>query len=216
MELEKMRNLGDEELVAAEKSAAEQLFRLRFQKSLGNQEGVKKLRGLKLDIARSKTIARERVACRRQEGEPDRSESGPGTQRAHGAQAEQDEGIMADMINTQNPAETQPAQSPEQVGGRRNEKIGIVVSTKMQKTIVVEIEMRKAHPKYKRVMKSNKKFYAHDEQNSARLGDVVRIREMRPLSKLKRWTLEEIVRRSSLSEISVPGAAVKADVAFAK
>jgi small subunit ribosomal protein S17 len=70
----------------------------------------------------------------------------------------------------------------------------------MQKTIVVEIEMRKAHPKYKRVMKSNKKFYAHDGQNSARLGDVVRIRETRPLSKLKRWSLEEIVRRSSLSE----------------
>jgi small subunit ribosomal protein S17 len=83
---------------------------------------------------------------------------------------------------------------------RRNEKVGIVVSTKMMKTIVVEIEMRKAHPKYKRVMKSNKKFYAHDEQNSARVGDVVRIREARPLSKLKRWSLEEIVRRSSLSE----------------
>ena len=75
-----------------------------------------------------------------------------------------------------------------------------MVSTKMQKTIVVEIEMRKAHPKYKRVMKSNKKFYAHDEQNSARVGDVVRIREARPLSKLKRWALEEIVRRSTLSE----------------
>ena len=82
---------------------------------------------------------------------------------------------------------------------RRNEKVGLVVSTKMQKTIVVEIEMRKAHPKYKRVMKSNKKFYAHDDQNSARVGDVVRIRETRPLSKLKRWSLEEIIRRSSLS-----------------
>ena len=84
---------------------------------------------------------------------------------------------------------------------RRNEKVGLVVSTKMQKTIVVEIEMRKAHPKYKRVMKSNKKFYAHDEQNSARVGDVVRIREARPLSKLKRWSLEEIVRRSSLAQL---------------
>jgi small subunit ribosomal protein S17 len=84
---------------------------------------------------------------------------------------------------------------------RRNEKVGLVVSTKMQKTIVVEIEMRKAHPKYKRVMKSNKKFYAHDELNSARVGDVVRIREARPLSKLKRWSLEEIVRRSSLSQL---------------
>ena len=99
-------------------------------------------------------------------------------------------------IQTNTPGVEQTADQ----AGRRNEKIGIVVSTKMQKTIVVEIEMRKAHPKYKRVMKSNKKFYAHDEQNSARMGDVVRIREVRPLSKLKRWSLEEIVRRSSLSE----------------
>jgi small subunit ribosomal protein S17 len=92
------------------------------------------------------------------------------------------------------------ATTPESVS-RRNEKVGNVVSTKMQKTIVVEVEMRKAHPKYKRIVKSSKKFYAHDEQNSARVGDVVRIRESRPLSKLKRWTLEEIVRRSSLSQV---------------
>src|SRR6266702_8475861 len=84
---------------------------------------------------------------------------------------------------------------------RRNEKVGNVVSTKMQKTIGVEVEMRKAHRKYKRIIKSSKKFYAHDEQNSARVGDVVRIRETRPLSKLKRWSLEEIVRRSSLGQI---------------
>ena len=86
--------------------------------------------------------------------------------------------------------------------GHRTEKIGLVTSTKMEKTIVVSVEMRKAHPKYKRVVKSNKKFYAHDEQNSARVGDQVRIRESRPLSKLKRWTLEEIVRRSALSQLS--------------
>jgi small subunit ribosomal protein S17 len=84
---------------------------------------------------------------------------------------------------------------------RRNEKVGEVVSTKMQKTIVVEVEMRKAHPKYKRIVRSSKKFYAHDEQNSARVGDVVRIRETRPTSKLKRWALEEIVRRSNLVQV---------------
>jgi small subunit ribosomal protein S17 len=95
-------------------------------------------------------------------------------------------------------ATTEQAQAP---ASRRNEKVGNVVSTKMQKTIVVEVEMRKAHPKYKRIVKSSKKFYAHDEQNSARVGDVVRIRETRPTSKLKRWALEEIVRRSSLNQI---------------
>src|ERR1700721_372873 len=77
-------------------------------------------------------------------------------------------------------------QAPATTGARRNEKVGQVVSTKMQKTIVVEVEMRKAHAKYKRIVRSTKKFYAHDEQSSARLGDVVRIRETRPLSKLKR------------------------------
>ena len=82
---------------------------------------------------------------------------------------------------------------------RRNEKVGAVVSTKMDKTIVVKVEMAKAHPKYKRVMRTSKKFYAHDEQNSARVGDMVRIRETRPLSKLKRWQLEEIVRQSALA-----------------
>ena len=97
--------------------------------------------------------------------------------------------------------ETQQTPAAAPAISRRNEKVGNVVSTKMQKTIVVEVEMRKAHPKYKRIIKSSKKFYAHDEQNSARVGDVVRIRESRPLSKLKRWTLEEIVRRSSLGQI---------------
>ena len=70
MELEKIRNLSEDELITTEKQAAEQLFRLRFQKSLGNQEGVKKLRVLKLDIARSKTVARERVIAAERAANP--------------------------------------------------------------------------------------------------------------------------------------------------
>ena len=116
---------------------------------------------------------------------------------------------MADTVVSNQAAPV--AANSETPTSRRNEKVGLVVSTKMQKTIVVEIEMRKAHPKYKRVMKSNKKFYAHDEQNSARVGDVVRIREARPLSKLKRWSLEEIVRRSSLALADEKNAAAAAD-----
>ena len=102
---------------------------------------------------------------------------------------------------------TEEVKSEATVESRRNEKVGQVVSTKMQKTIVVEVEMRKAHPKYKRTIKSSKKFYAHDEQNSARVGDMVRIRETRPLSKLKRWNLEEIVRRSALAQAEAAAAA---------
>ena len=81
---------------------------------------------------------------------------------------------------------------------RRNEKVGNVVSTKMQKTIVVEVTRKKAHPMYKRVISIRKKFYAHDEKNEAHPGDTVRIEESRPLSKLKRWTLKEIVRKTAL------------------
>src|ERR1700724_3060548 len=103
-------------------------------------------------------------------------------------------------------ATTETAQAPA-TGARRNEKVGQVVSTKMEKTIVVEVEMRKAHPKYKRIVRSTKKFYAHDEQNTARVGDMVRIRETRPLSKLKRWQLQEILRRSTLAQVQAAGAA---------
>ncbi len=91
MELEKLRSLSDEDLVGAEKSAAEQLFRLRFQKSLGNQEGVKKLRVLKLDIARSKTIARERTLAADKSANPVAKHAAPAkstrTERKQAAQA---------------------------------------------------------------------------------------------------------------------------------
>ena len=81
--------------------------------------------------------------------------------------------------------------------GLKNEKVGEVVSTKMTKTIVVEVSRRVPHPLYKRIIGKRKKFYAHDEESSAKLGDVVRIVECRPLSKLKRWRLAEIVRRAA-------------------
>ncbi|MBN9663080.1 MAG: 30S ribosomal protein S17 [Acidobacteria bacterium] len=78
----------------------------------------------------------------------------------------------------------------------KNEKVGEVVSTKMAKTIVVQVTRRVPHPLYKRIVSKRNKFYAHDENGTAKVGDVVRIIESRPLSKLKRWTLGEIVRRA--------------------
>jgi len=79
---------------------------------------------------------------------------------------------------------------------RKNEKVGIVVSTKMAKTIVVEVTRRVPHPLYKRIVSKRKKFYAHDGQQQARMGDMVRIIECRPMSKLKRWELGDIIRRA--------------------
>jgi small subunit ribosomal protein S17 len=84
--------------------------------------------------------------------------------------------------------------------GHKNEKVGNVVSTKMQKTIVVEVSRRVPHALYKRIITKRKKFYAHDEKGEARLGDVVRIVECRPLSHLKRWRLSDVVRRAAQVE----------------
>ncbi len=76
------------------------------------------------------------------------------------------------------------------------ERVGTVVSDKMQKTIAVLVETRVQHPRYKKFVVHRKKFYAHDEKEEAGVGDVVRIRETRPLSRLKRWRLVEIVQRA--------------------
>ncbi|MDP2576120.1 MAG: 30S ribosomal protein S17 [Gemmatimonadota bacterium] len=78
---------------------------------------------------------------------------------------------------------------------RRKTRVGAVVSDAMDKTIVVSVERRFAHPLYGKQVTRHKKYYAHDEENKARAGDVVSIVETRPLSKQKRWRLGEIIRR---------------------
>ena len=88
-------------------------------------------------------------------------------------------------------------QTTEKKSGRKN-LVGQVTSTKMAKTIVVEVSRQKAHPLYQRVMSRSKKFYAHDEEQTAHVGDFVRIEETRPLSKLKRWKLKDIIRKAAL------------------
>src|SRR5437660_11903245 len=82
--------------------------------------------------------------------------------------------------------------------GRQKTVVGEVVSNKMNKTIVVKVKRTKAHGFYGRVVSHDKKFYAHDEKNTAHIGDIVRIEETRPLSKLKRWQLQEIIRKAAL------------------
>src|SRR5882724_13432879 len=84
------------------------------------------------------------------------------------------------------------------VQGRRKEVVGEVVANRMHKTIVVKVTRKKAHPFYGRVVARNKKFYAHDEKNEAHVGDFVRLEETRPMSKLKRWRLKEILKRTAL------------------
>ena len=79
-------------------------------------------------------------------------------------------------------------------GSNKKERVGTVVSNKMQKTLVVEVTTRVPHPKFGKIVKHIKKFYAHDEEGKAQIGDLVRIVEGRPLSKLKRWRLVEILK----------------------
>ena len=73
-------------------------------------------------------------------------------------------------------------------------RVGIVASNKMNKTIVVEVERRVAHPLFKKIVRKTSKFYAHDEEQKAAIGDTVVIEESRPLSKLKRWNLVEVLK----------------------
>jgi small subunit ribosomal protein S17 len=81
--------------------------------------------------------------------------------------------------------------------GHRKERQGKVIANKMAKTIIVRVERRFPHPRYKKVITAYSKFYAHDEKGEAKVGDLVLIRETRPLSKLKRWRLTQIVERSA-------------------
>jgi small subunit ribosomal protein S17 len=96
---------------------------------------------------------------------------------------------MSETIETSTqPASTAPARN------LRKERIGLVVSTKMLKTAVVETTTRVPHAKFGKIMKQVKRFYVHDEESKAQVGDTVRISETRPLSKLKRWRLVEVLK----------------------
>ena len=81
----------------------------------------------------------------------------------------------------------------EQTRGRRKERRGVVISDAMDKTVVVRVDVVKPHPKYHKMLRRSIKLHAHDEANSSKVGDVVRLVETRPLSRMKRWRVAEIV-----------------------
>lgn len=139
------------------------------------------------------------------------AEQAPGTEEAAEAPAapEKRKKSLKHVPRAQRRTRTKPAREkpatrkpitripkPESALGRRQERRGVVVSDKGDKTIVVKVDVIKSHPKYKKVVRSTVKFHAHDEQNTAGVGDTVRIVETRPLSKTKRWRLAEIVEKA--------------------
>jgi small subunit ribosomal protein S17 len=99
--------------------------------------------------------------------------------------------VRATTATERKPVQPQP--KPPSERGRRQERRGVVVSSAMDKTIVVKVDVLKVHPRYKKVVRRSQKFHAHDEQNQANVGDVVRIVETRPLSRTKNWRLAEVV-----------------------
>jgi small subunit ribosomal protein S17 len=99
---------------------------------------------------------------------------------------------MADETTATAPTDAPKAETRSQ----RKERVGRVLSAKMNKTIIVQVERRYPHPKFKKVVTGYNKFYAHDEKSEAKTGDRVRIVETRPLSKIKRWRLIEVVERA--------------------
>lgn len=84
----------------------------------------------------------------------------------------------------------------------RKERVGQVISDKMSKTIVVRVERRVAHPRFKKIVTRYSKHYAHDEKEQASVGDTVRIAETRPMSRLKRWTLTEVVQKAPAQAVA--------------
>jgi len=95
--------------------------------------------------------------------------------------------------------EIEGGQAPGAGPGKRQEKVGVVTSNKMQKSVVITVERQVTHPLYKRVVRRSKNFLAHDEKNECRVGDTVRIQETRPLSRNKRWRVVEIVAKATMA-----------------
>ena len=104
---------------------------------------------------------------------------------------------MSEEVNSSGTSDAAQKANAGHADRHRQEKIGVVTSSKMTKTIVVEVRRRVPHPVYKRIVTKRSKFMAHDEHGKAHEGDMVRIVESRPLSKNKRWSLKEVIRTST-------------------
>ena len=162
-----LRELSEEELVTKLREAKAELFNLRVQGATGQLDNNRRLQVIRRDIARIYTIMREREL---------------------GLSAAPTEVTRHDMSETNENA----------VAARTRRKVreGLVVSDKMDKTVVVEVEDRVKHPLYGKVLRRTSKLKAHDEQNACGIGDRVLLMETRPLSATKRWRVVEILEKA--------------------
>ena len=160
------------------REAKEELFNLRFQAATGQLESHGRLRTVKRDIARIYTVVRERELGIRQT---------PGADDARGRCRMSEESNVSDDHTTRQGHEGRPY---------RKVREGLVVSDKMEKTVVVSVEDRVKHALYGKVLRRTSKLKAHDEQNQCGVGDRVRIQETRPLSATKRWRVVEVLEKA--------------------
>ena len=167
MKMKEITELSTDELLTKRRDLRQESLHLRLQQQSGQLEQPSRLRLLQRDIARLETLLTQR------------------------AKREEKKQTMAQ----QEPSSSTSQQPAPVARGSRKTRTGQVISSSMSKTIVVRTVTRVPHPKFGKIVKQMKKFYAHDEQNLAKTGDTVRIMETRPLSKLKRWRLVEVVQK---------------------
>jgi small subunit ribosomal protein S17 len=183
----------DQRLVEELRKAKEELFNLRFQSATGQLESHGRIRAVKRDIARLYTVIRERelgirATPRRGSGEEGSAKKADeATPRRRPSDGREEGAPRGTRSRTT---------SRRRRRGYRKSRRGYVVSDKMDKTIVVEVEDRVKHPLYGKVIRRTSKVKAHDEANTAGIGDLVLINETRPLSATKRWRLVEILEKA--------------------
>ncbi len=177
-----LRSSSPEELTSKLAEAKEELFNLRFQSATGQLESHGRLRAVRKEIARIYTVLREREL-----GIIIDVERGNCGRRREREVSTNPAETVADATATQDAGEQR---------GYRKTREGLVVSDKMDKTVVVAVEDRVKHPKYGKVLRRTKKYKAHDEQNECGVGDRVLLMETRPLSATKRWRVAEILERA--------------------
>jgi ribosomal protein L29/30S ribosomal protein S17 len=183
-----LRISTEEELHAKLAEAKEELFNLRFQGATGQLESHGRLRAVRKEIARIYTVMRERelgiITLIEDSGEPE--DEAPAGVAAGGP-----------LPMTRRPAsERERHRRYAETRGYRKGREGLVVSDKMDKTVVVQVEDHVKHPKYGKVLRRTKKYKAHDATNACGVGDRVLLMETRPLSATKRWRVTEILEKA--------------------
>ncbi len=167
-------------------------FNLRFQRATGQLENTARVREVRRDIARLKTIAQQKRT-------PKRLSESDETEPVSSAARRRESGDPVPGPATWIPAWRERAEIARR-GSKKMPKRslqGVVVSDKQNKTLVVRVERRFTHPLFKKTVRRSKKYYAHDENNEFKVGDVVWIEEHRPISKLKRWAVVRGEKKAS-------------------